>query len=101
MQTRTEAILWPDEMEGSRVSPEVIRRCLEAEPFIPFSMTTTDHRDIEIENPQMMKMTSDGKAVEVDLPACRMFLAIDHIISLTVVTDSKKWFGFAPPNRKR
>jgi hypothetical protein len=78
------------------MSPEVLRKCLEAEPFIPLSISVADHSGYSIESREQVELTDDGSALVIAQRGERILVSVAHIVSVSFESASGKSFGFGP-----
>jgi hypothetical protein len=76
------------------MSPELLRQCLEARPFAPFSLSLTDHRDFRVGSTAEVELTPDGSALCFKFASGHIFVAINHVISVTMESRPDGAFGF-------
>jgi hypothetical protein len=76
------------------MSPEVIRRCLSARPFVPLTLALADHSEVLIEDAAAAELTADGTALQVTRRDSRVFIALGQIVTITITSRQGGAFGF-------
>jgi hypothetical protein len=76
------------------MSPEVIRLCLNARPFKPFTLALADQSEVVINDPAAAELTPDGTALQVTRRDSRVFVALGQIVSITIESRQGGAFGF-------
>jgi hypothetical protein len=83
------------------MSPEILRRCLDARPFAAFLLQLTDQLDFRIETATEAKLVADDSALHISRPDLNMFIALDQIVSVSVDIPRSAPFGFGPRSKDR
>jgi hypothetical protein len=76
------------------MSPDVVKQCLESVPFVPFSLSLTDRRDFRVGSSAEAELTPDGSALRFKFANGHVFVALAHVISVTLESRSGDRFGF-------
>jgi hypothetical protein len=76
------------------MSPELVRQCLNARPFKPFTLALADHSEVRVDDAAAAELTADGSALQFVRRDERILVALHQIVTITIESRQGGAFGF-------
>ncbi len=76
------------------MTPEILRQCLTAMPFTPFTMSLSDHNEVHVESTSEAEVSDDGQTMLVERNGARVIIALRHVVSISFDKRGGRSFGF-------
>jgi hypothetical protein len=76
------------------MTPEIMRAAFGATPFVPFTLSLSDQREVGVPSTQDVELSEDGKTLSVERDGVRVLIATAHVVSINFERRGTRAFGF-------